>query len=187
MRGALLSISILLIFACAKDDGGTHPDASTDAGSGSGAATDPASSTGGSGSGSGSGSGGDSGQTSGPATSSASGGSGGSDGSDPGGGPACQQAEDCALFSDCCECKAVLTSDNPPSCFAECEQTLCESWGAGGASCLDGECVLAPINCDDSRVICRVAIPECPDGFNPVVTPDGTCWTGQCAPAEHCG
>ncbi|GMV12505.1 MAG: hypothetical protein AMXMBFR56_07290 [Polyangiaceae bacterium] len=119
----------------------------------------------------------------------ATGGSGGSTGGTGGGGPAkpeCTSDSECKVFTDCCSCIGVPTSENPPSCPALCVQDKCGELGAPkAAACIAGRCVMG-FPCDDSKVTCKMATPNCDPGQVPQVTADGTCWTGQCVPADEC-
>ncbi len=193
MRNLTLAFSWVLISGCSKDGGdgggggtsdGTDTTATATSTSSGGATSTSAGSASGGGSG---GAGGSGGSTDGQTGGGSGGGSGGSSGGGSGGGSTCQRAEDCKLFSDCCTCQAVLNSENPPECDLACDQTACERWGAQDATCGDGQCVITPVNCDDSMVTCDGPTPDCDDDFRPVVTMDGSCWTGQCAPTELCG
>lgn len=117
------------------------------------------------------------------------GGSGGSGGGSGGTGPAqpeCKVDGDCKIFSDCCSCLGVPTSENPPSCPAMCIQDKCGELGAPKtAACIAGRCVMG-FNCDSSKVTCKMATPNCDPGKVPLVKEDGTCWQGSCVPANEC-
>lgn len=51
--------------------------------------------------------------------------------------------------------------------------------------CVAGHCVLNR-SCDDSRVTCKRATPQCAAGKLPSVTLDGTCWDGNCIDIIDC-
>jgi hypothetical protein len=119
------------------------------------------------------------------------GGRGGRGGDGTGGSPAdpeCTDASDCRLDSDCCACEAVPASSPPMvSCALECLQSHCSALHlpADAVACVAGRCV-AGFACDDARVTCRIAVPNCSQGQVPGVTESGECYTGSCVPAAQC-
>jgi hypothetical protein len=72
------------------------------------------------------------------------------------------------------------------ACSTVCDVTRCSDAGsvAPSAVCRAGRCRLS-VNCDDSEVTCRVAIPECAPGELPEVV--DACYTGRCYEAKQCG
>jgi hypothetical protein len=96
----------------------------------------------------------------------------------------CEEAGDCLLFTDCCDCMAVSARENHESCELVCVQSRCSALQITQAdvTCSFGRCVLAR-SCDASKVTCREAPPTCEDGDLPSV--DGTCW-GGCVAATEC-
>ena len=56
----------------------------------------------------------------------------------------CAADKDCKVFTDCCSCKAVLTSDNPGSCKMLCNAPKCTDWGLTSpkAYCTSGKCMV---------------------------------------------
>ncbi len=98
--------------------------------------------------------------------------------------PECTVAEDCKIFEDCCDCKAIPASDTPEGCPADCEQSACDATGLHGpvAACRLGACALEGMQC--TGAICNGIPPACPEGQFARVEDD--CWTGACIPAANC-
>ncbi|MCC6213662.1 MAG: hypothetical protein IT376_02250, partial [Polyangiaceae bacterium] len=119
---------------------------------------------------------------------SAAGGSGGSGGGVGGAGggtpppPECKSDEDCALFSDCCNCVAYpVGGEAPPGCDAACAEAQCFRDGVQAAACRFGRCTTAR-NCDLTTASCESLPPACPTGR--VATVTGACWGPCVAPSE---
>jgi hypothetical protein len=198
MRGttALLALSLFAV-GCG---GESENDASGGSGGATGGSGGAGGSTGGAGgsggsagsggtAGAGGGSGGSTGGTGGAGATGGSGGSTGGTGGTGGAGPAqpeCKIDGDCKMFSDCCSCMGVPTTENPVPCPANCLQDKCGELSAPKtAACIAGRCV-AGFNCDSSKVTCKMATPNCDPGKVPLVKEDGTCWQGSCVPANEC-
>lgn len=96
----------------------------------------------------------------------------------------CVTADDCQVFTDCCTCAAVPTSEENLACPGLCIQSACQARGLGTAkaTCVANRCVF-DVSCDSSRVTCEAATPTCPAGQVPSVS--GACW-GPCVPAQDC-
>ncbi|MEP6655003.1 MAG: hypothetical protein ABJA82_16690 [Myxococcales bacterium] len=103
------------------------------------------------------------------------------------GKPECVTAADCRLQNDCCACRAVPASAPPSACLLLCPQTKCaqQELPPGKMDCVAGRCV-AGFACDTSTVVCDQATPACPVGSVPTVSPNGNCFSGNCAPATQC-
>lgn len=99
-------------------------------------------------------------------------------------GMACVGDGDCKLHSDCCTCEGVHDFEDHPDCAKECPVLPCEAAGIHAAICRFGVCITERLSCDATKVTCKAAQPDCPQGQIPETTPD--CWTGECVPAEHC-
>lgn len=99
-------------------------------------------------------------------------------------GMVCAADVDCALHSDCCTCEGVHVFEDHPVCDEDCDAPLCEPIGVDAAICRFGVCITERLSCDATKVTCKAAQPDCPQGHVPETTPD--CWTGKCIPAEHC-
>ncbi len=100
--------------------------------------------------------------------------------------PECTKASQCNLINDCCNCKGIPSSEQPPVCdVPECFAPMCEALDFPNleASCAAGRCV-AGFDCDHTKVQCKSIQPECDPGKTPTVV--NNCW-GQCVPAEQCG
>lgn len=100
----------------------------------------------------------------------------------------CDDANQCVLVDNCCECAAYHMDDEVPVCDMECDQTMCESLGIPGSGvvCEDMTCLLETHDCS-GVVACDSLPPECADGTLPEVGPGGGgCWTGACIPIEAC-
>jgi hypothetical protein len=158
------------------------------AGGAAGSTGTGASGTAGTGSG-GAGSGGSGGTAGGAGSGGSAGASGTAGGAGKGGapGPECTTAADCKLFSDCCTCAALPVGDTVASCPAICKQNQCEALHLPPAAvaCVAGRCV-AGFACDASKVICKIAVPNCQAGDVPSVDESGSCYTGDCVPAAEC-
>ena len=89
------------------------------------------------------GSGGSAGSSGGSGGSMATGGSAGAGGA-PGG--ECTTAEDCTLWSTCCDCLGLPEGETPDACNLLCIQDACEKLGVKEVQCIAGECtaVLIP-------------------------------------------
>ncbi|MBL9101639.1 MAG: hypothetical protein JNL82_11820 [Myxococcales bacterium] len=101
----------------------------------------------------------------------------------------CETAADCVLIDDCCSCEPIGPGEAPSKCdLPECFVTQCGPKGLEGAAlaCRFGRCTFEKIRCNPTLVSCDEAPPQCGPGDLPSVDEDGTCWTGQCAPAEAC-
>ncbi len=102
--------------------------------------------------------------------------------------PECATASDCKLVSDCCTCAAVPVGHEAPQCALVCIQSKCAQQQlplGTPAACVAGRCI-AGFNCDDSRVSCDIATPNCDDGQVPAINAAGTCYAGGCVPASQC-
>jgi len=62
----------------------------------------------------------------------------------------------------------------------------CEALGVTMPVCRFGTCATDRVKCDDSTVVCDAPVPNCGPSALPVVTKDGTCYTGECAPPTLC-
>jgi hypothetical protein len=71
------------------------------------------------------------------------------------------------------------------SCDSVCMQSRCGALGLESpqASCVAGRCVVG-FECDSTKVLCKVAPPQCPAGQVPLIA--GPCWQGACVPAGDC-
>lgn len=101
---------------------------------------------------------------------------------------ACENANQCVLVDDCCECAAHHEDDVLPECVMECDQTVCASLGISdiGVVCEDMTCQLETRDCS-GVVACDSLPPDCADGTLPEVGPGGGgCWTGACIPIAAC-
>ena len=112
------------------------------------------------------------------------GGSGGSGGSG-GGGVECQTADDCVMFSDCCNCAAVPKGTSIPGCDLVCitDQCTAQQIGRDEITCAFGRCVVDR-SCNHARATCNSPPEPCPDGQVRSVTENG-CW-GPCMPPTEC-
>lgn len=177
----------LLLSACSEDDG---------SGSGSGPATGSATSAAAdstgtatqAGTAAGDATGADMGAEGGVLTAGAT--TGGATGDD-GGLPTnenCRTPADCVLDDDCCHCVLYGGSIPDPHGCAEraCEQTTCEAWGIPNPEplCVQGNCLLPKVTCDDSAVTCDEAPPSCAAGQAPQIV--GGCYTQACIPFAAC-
>jgi hypothetical protein len=126
------------------------------------------------------GSGGDSTGSGGHATGGEAGGGGA-----PAPGEACSTTDDCTLFADCCQCRAIEAGTTRGMCRLNCLQDACSAMGITDqdVACIAGRCVLNRA-CDNRGVTCRVAVPECLINEVPEVADD--CYTGQCLPVDQC-
>jgi hypothetical protein len=191
----LFSVSLAAL-GCSDDDGsggsGGSGGVGGSAGSSAGSGGTSGSTAGSAGSGGSAGvaTGGSAGSTGGSAGSAGSGGESGSTGGSAGsaGGsatPLCQTAADCTFHSDCCTCQALGPGEpTPPACPVTCVTDKCTSLGVNPSeiACAAGQCVLQ-VDCDASKVTCKVAQPACQAGEVPSV--NGTCW-GPCIAATEC-
>ena len=98
----------------------------------------------------------------------------------------CAGDGDCALYSDCCSCVGHPVGQEPAMCDAACDVSRCEAIGVAAAVCRFGTCATERVRCDDSQILCDALPPACGEGSLPVVNPEGTCYTGQCAPVTQC-
>ncbi len=108
--------------------------------------------------------------------------------SSTGGPPAtCEDASDCMLVEDCCNCTTISVGAEPPPCEqVECDQTACDAIGVvPELQCELGSCEFVPVPCNPS-VACDSLPPKCPAGTLPSVNEQESCWTGLCVPAEIC-
>lgn len=100
-------------------------------------------------------------------------------------GDPCESDDDCAIAGDCCSCVAYNPSmSSPGNCGGNCKQDRCSEWELSAAACEAGVCVVAGKSCNQDKVLCKVAVPECPAGSLPQVV--GDCYTGECLPIEAC-
>lgn len=99
----------------------------------------------------------------------------------------CEDANQCVLVDDCCQCAAVHMDDPVPVCDVDCKATMCTSLGIPdiGLVCDAGMCELDLRDCS-GVVACNSLPPDCPDGTLPEVGPEGGCWTGDCVPVAGC-
>lgn len=100
----------------------------------------------------------------------------------------CQNANECVLVDNCCECAAYHMDDPVPICELECDQTVCASLGIAdnGVVCEDMTCELETHDCSGITA-CDSLPPDCPEGTLPEVGPGGGgCWTDACIPIEAC-
>ena len=100
----------------------------------------------------------------------------------------CQNANECVLVDNCCECAAHHMDDEIPVCELECDQTVCASLGIPhiGLVCEDMMCGFETHDCSGITA-CDSLPPECPEGTLPEVGPGGGgCWTGACIPIAAC-
>ena len=88
------------------------------------------------------GSGGSAGSSGGSGGSMATGGSAGAGGA-PGG--ECTTAEDCTLWSTCCDCLGLPEGETPDACNLLCVQDACEKVGVTEVQCIAGECTAVSI------------------------------------------
>lgn len=158
--------------------------------SGSGTTSSGGNSQGGSGASVGHGGGGATG-TGGSASSANTGGSSTNTGGAGGAGgfvnaPECNDASDCTLVNNCCDCIGIPSDTSRPSCdVPECFAPACEALGFGDlsdAQCAAGRCV-AGFDCDISKVACELLPPDCPTAMTNTHV-DG-CW-GDCVDATEC-
>lgn len=106
----------------------------------------------------------------------------GGSGGEPGGAE-CATDHDCALLNDCCTCAVGPSSAQPPACEKVCIQSACAARGIQAkAVCRSKRCVF-DLSCDDSKVTCKAAKPQCQAGQVPSVV--GMCW-GPCIDAGQC-
>jgi hypothetical protein len=112
------------------------------------------------------------------------GGTGGSGGSG-GGGVECETADDCVMFSDCCNCAAVPNGTSIPGCDLVCVTDQCTALqiGRDETTCAFGRCVIDR-SCNQSRALCSSPPEPCPGGQVRSVTENG-CW-GPCMPPTEC-
>ncbi|HEY5958123.1 MAG TPA: hypothetical protein VIV60_16280, partial [Polyangiaceae bacterium] len=98
----------------------------------------------------------------------------------------CRTASDCHVLGDCCGCYS-LSSDQASVCPMQCPSTpSCGNFTPSPASvCVAKHCVLDR-SCNDSRVVCKRATPVCNAGQMPSLTPDGSCWDGNCIDVVDC-
>lgn len=116
------------------------------------------------------------------------GGETGTTGEEPPPSMACENANQCVLIDDCCQCAAHHMDDEIPVCDMKCDQTVCASLGISdiGVVCEDMTCQLETRDCS-GVVACDSLPPDCADGTLPEVGPGGGgCWTGACIPIEAC-
>lgn len=101
-------------------------------------------------------------------------------------GGACVTDKDCALHNDCCDCFGIKAGDPDPICKKQCDQATCDALGIDQAVCRFGVCGTERINCDNSKVTCKIQQPDCAPGEVPGINANGDCWTGLCVPALSC-
>ncbi len=203
-RLGTLLVAAALVAACgsSKGNGGSSGNGGGAASGGNsgngGSSASGGSGTGGSSASGGSGTGGSGTGGTGTGGSGTGGGTGGSGGFSGGAGtpgiggsggtmatPACTQASDCTLHSDCCNCVALAPGDQAPACNTKnCTVDACAKLGitSKNVACTAGACN-AGIDCDPSTVTCQTAQPNCPAGQVPSVR--GLCW-GPCVLATAC-
>jgi hypothetical protein len=100
----------------------------------------------------------------------------------------CENAMQCVLVDDCCQCAAHHVDDVIPECDVKCDQPMCAALGIPdiGVACEDGMCGLEKHDCS-GVVACDSLPPDCVDGTLPEVGQGGGgCWTGACIPVEAC-
>jgi hypothetical protein len=72
----------------------------------------------------------------------------------------CKNDGDCKVFQDCCSCRGVLTSENPPICKKACKRSTCDVWFAQPESyCVNGRCKVgegAANSCGNTTKSCRL-------------------------------
>jgi hypothetical protein len=104
-----------------------------------------------------------------------------------GGHPECVTADDCQLFSDCCNCLPIPVGTSMPSCLIACIQSNCAARGlkASDVACIAGRCTFSRA-CKPAAGICPVMTPtpQCPAGQAPLFV--GNCPSGGCAKVEDC-
>lgn len=113
----------------------------------------------------------------------------GTTGAEPPPSMACEDADQCVLVDNCCECAAYHVDDVVPECPMDCEQPMCAALGIPdiGVVCEGGACELEPRDCS-GVVACDSLPPACPPDTLPEVGngAGGGCWTGACIPVEAC-
>jgi len=99
----------------------------------------------------------------------------------------CEDADQCVLVDNCCECAAHHVDDVVPDCEMECDQPMCAALGIPeiGVVCDDGTCGRETHDCS-GLVACNALPPDCPDGTLPEVSEGGGCWSGACIPVAAC-
>jgi hypothetical protein len=112
------------------------------------------------------------------------GGTGGSGGSG-GGGLECETADDCVMFSDCCNCAAVPQGSSIPGCDLVCitDQCTAQQIDRDEITCSFGRCVVDR-SCNHAQATCNSDPEPCPDGQLRSVTENG-CW-GPCLATTEC-
>lgn len=97
----------------------------------------------------------------------------------------CRYDSDCELSDDCCNCGAVPSGENGPSCdIQKCSNSKCSELGIDRALCRLGVCRTERLSCNGMKVFCDMPPPRCENGFLPETSPE--CWTGRCVPIEYC-
>lgn len=116
---------------------------------------------------------------------SATGGTGGTGASGGGGGRECESADDCVLFTDCCNCEAVPDGTSIPGCDLVCIQSRCSALQIRPTevTCSFGRCVIDR-SCDLGRITCNEPSEPCAAGLVGSVTEDGC--HGPCLPPTEC-
>ena len=97
----------------------------------------------------------------------------------------CTKDSDCALLSDCCECRAYVVGEAVAECSLPCTVNTCVSMGlpfTHEAKCIAGQCAVG-FNCNPSDALCDSLPPECKPGMSNSVR--NGCW-GPCVPASDC-
>ena len=127
--------------------------------------------------------GGDAGSTTGGVGGDAGSTTGGTSGTG-GGGRECETADDCEMFSDCCNCEAVPKGTALPTCDLLCIQDQCSALQIEPeeVACSFGRCVLDR-SCNHALATCDSLPQPCPDGLVRSLT-EG-CW-GPCLPPTEC-
>ncbi|MCA9620373.1 MAG: hypothetical protein KC731_15230, partial [Myxococcales bacterium] len=96
--------------------------------------------------------------------------------------PWCDDASECQLHSDCCECVGEHVDLPEDECLANCFVPMCEGLQAPmNPLCEAGRCVVG-YDCT-TTVICLLPEPVCPAGQVPRIKDN--CYQG-CVPADQC-
>jgi hypothetical protein len=101
----------------------------------------------------------------------------------------CKTDQNCKVFTDCCSCKAVLTTENPGSCKMACTFPKCTDWGISTpkAYCAAQKCLVGdgtPNQCTTDKD-CRVVNDCCyclglPTAITPPKCSIKTCFVNTC-------
>ncbi len=111
---------------------------------------------------------------------------GGSAGDPPSADIECQEASDCTLVNNCCECNVLASGESAKECDPgiACDDSFCSANGFGEiqARCFAGKCSLG-MDCNQVHAACDVFPPQCTGGTIPSVV--GSCW-GPCVEPKDC-